>query len=68
MDNMITLCGPLEDDCHRKEHNKEELKAFIEWADKNNLPTARDHGIFWWRKTQEAWERWVKGNDTNVKK
>lgn len=23
MENMITLCGPLENDCHRKVHNHE---------------------------------------------
>jgi len=31
------------------------LTEFKKEAEKLGLPTARSHGVFWWRKTEEAW-------------
>jgi hypothetical protein len=36
------------------------LSYFVNEASEKNMPTARSGGIFWWRITEEAWQKFRK--------
>ena len=36
------------------------LTHFMKEAEKKDMNLARSQGIFWWRKTEEAWQKFRK--------